>query len=159
MSHFTYINVQTEDFDFAEEYQKLRNSSSREGALVTFVGLVRDTNLQQNVSGLFLEHYPAMTEKVLTNIVEQAKTKWQLGSVSVIHRVGQLNVSDQIVFVGVTSVHRQAAYAANEFIMDFLKTQAPFWKKETTSDGDKWIEAKTSDMEKSQQWHQEKNND
>lgn len=155
MSHFTYINVQTDDFDFSDEYQKLRDCNSCDGALVTFVGLVRDINLQQNVSGLFLEHYPAMTEKVLAQIVEQAREKWSLGSVSVIHRVGQLNVSDQIVFVGVTSVHRQAAYAANEFIMDFLKTQAPFWKKETTQNGDRWIEAKVSDTQKSNEWLKE----
>jgi molybdopterin synthase catalytic subunit len=114
--------------------------------------LVRDKNLQQSVSGLFLEHYPAMTEKVLKNIVENARAKWHLGSVSIIHRVGQLQVSEQIVFVGVTSQHRQSAYHANEFIMDFLKTQAPFWKKETTNQGDKWIEAKDSDAQKSQDW-------
>lgn len=152
MSHFTHISLQTQDFNFAFEYQKLRNSNSSDGALVTFVGLVRDMNLQQSVSGLFLEHYPAMTEKVLNNIVEKARTKWQLGSVSIIHRIGQLQISDQIVFVGVTSQHRQSAYHANEFIMDYLKTQAPFWKKETTSQGDRWIEAKASDMEKSQSW-------
>ena len=152
MSHFTHISVQTQDFDFAQEYQKLRNSSNSDGALVTFVGLVRDMNLQQSVSGLFLEHYPAMTDKVLTQIVEQARNKWQLGSVSVIHRVGQLDVSEQIVFVGVTSQHRQSAYHANEFIMDFLKTQAPFWKKETTKQGDKWIDAKTRDIEKLKDW-------
>jgi molybdopterin synthase catalytic subunit len=152
MSHFTQINVQSQDFDFAYEYQKLRDSNNSDGALVTFVGLVRDMNLQQSVSGLFLEHYPAMTEKVLNNIVKQARAKWQLGSVSIIHRVGQLNVSEQIVFVGVTSQHRQSAYHANEFIMDYLKTDAPFWKKETTTRGDNWIKAKTSDMEKSQDW-------
>jgi molybdopterin synthase catalytic subunit len=152
MSHFNHISVQTQDFDFAYEYQKLRDSNNSDGALVTFVGLVRDINLQQSVSGLFLEHYPAMTEKVLNNIVENAREKWDLGSVSIIHRIGQLNVSEQIVFVGVTSQHRQSAYQANEFIMDYLKTQAPFWKKETTANGDHWIEAKTSDMEKSQDW-------
>jgi molybdopterin synthase catalytic subunit len=152
MKHFTQIIVQSMDFDFAYEYQKLRDSSHSDGALVTFVGLVRDMNLQKSVSGLFLEHYPAMTEKVLNEIVEKARAKWQLGSVSIIHRVGQLEVSEQIVFVGVTSRHRQSAYHANEFIMDYLKTQAPFWKKETTSDGDKWIEAKASDMEKSKGW-------
>ncbi|WP_339720254.1 molybdopterin synthase catalytic subunit MoaE [uncultured Paraglaciecola sp.] len=152
MSHFTHISVQIQDFDFAHEYQKLRDSNDSDGAIVTFVGLVRDTNLQQSVSGLFLEHYPAMTDKVLNNIVEQARDKWQLGSVSVIHRVGQLHVSDQIVFVGVTSQHRQSAYQANEFIMDFLKTQAPFWKKETTAQGDRWIEAKVSDLKKSADW-------
>jgi molybdopterin synthase catalytic subunit len=152
MSHFTYISVQADDFDFADEYQKLRNSSDSDGAIVTFVGLVRNTNLSQNVNGLFLEHYPAMTEKSLNAIVEQAKSKWPLGSISVIHRVGQLDVSDQIVFVGVTSQHRQAAYHANEFIMDHLKTQAPFWKKETTDDGDNWVEAKTSDVENAKGW-------
>jgi molybdopterin synthase catalytic subunit len=152
MSHFTQISVQSQDFDFANEYQKLRDSSHRDGALVTFVGLVRDMNLEKSVSGLFLEHYPAMTEKVLNEIVEKARVKWPLGSVSIIHRVGQLTVSEQIVFVGVTIQHRQSAYHANEFIMDYLKTQAPFWKKETNPDGDKWIEAKASDMEKSKGW-------
>ena len=152
MSHFTQIVVQVQDFDFAHEYQKLRDSNSSDGALVTFVGLVRDMNLQQSVSGLFLEHYPAMTEKVLNNIVKTARAKWQLGSVSLIHRVGQLKVSEQIVFVGVTSQHRQSAYDANQFIMDYLKTQAPFWKKETSTQGDKWIEAKASDIEKSKNW-------
>jgi molybdopterin synthase catalytic subunit len=152
MSHFTQISVQTKDFDFAYEYQKLRDSSHSDGALVTFVGLVRDMNLQKSVSGLFLEHYPAMTKKVLNNIVEKARSKWPLGSVSIIHRVGQLKISDQIVFVGVTSQHRQSAYHANEFIMDYLKTQAPFWKKETTIEGDRWIEAKASDMDKSKGW-------
>lgn len=152
MSHFTHISVQNEDFDFAYEYQRLRDSNDSDGALVTFVGLVRDTNLQQTVSGLFLEHYPAMTDKVLNKIVEQARQKWSLGSVSVIHRVGQLLVSDQIVFVGVTSQHRHAAYQANEFIMDYLKTQAPFWKKESTSQGDRWIEAKSSDQQKTESW-------
>jgi molybdopterin synthase catalytic subunit len=152
MSHFTQISVQSQDFVFAHEYQKLKDSSNSDGALVTFVGLVRDMNLQQTVSGLFLEHYPAMTEKALNSIVENARAKWKLGSVSVIHRVGQLEVSEQIVFVGVTSQHRQSAYQANEFIMDYLKIQAPFWKKETTAEGDKWIEAQASDIEKSQGW-------
>jgi len=152
MSHFTQIVVQAQDFDLAHEYQKLRNSNDSDGALVTFVGLVRDTNLQQSVSSLYLEHYPAMTEKVLNKIVEKARTKWLLGSVSIIHRVGRLDVSEQIVFVGVTSQHRQSAYHANEFIMDYLKTQAPFWKKETTTQGDKWIEAKASDRKKFKDW-------
>ena len=152
MSHFTYISVQSQDFNFDHEYQKLRDSNNSDGALVTFVGLVRDINLQKSVSGLFLEHYPAMTEKVLNNIVETARTKWKLGSVSVIHRVGQLSVSEQIVFVGVTSQHRQSAYHANEFIMDYLKTEAPFWKKETTIEGDKWIVAKASDSDKARDW-------
>lgn len=152
MSHFTQISVQFQDFDFANEYQKLRDSSHSDGALVTFVGLVRDINLQQSVSCLFLEHYPAMTKKSLNSIVKKARAKWQLGSVSIIHRVGRLEVSEQIVFVGVTSQHRQSAYQANEFIMDYLKTQAPFWKKETTAEGEKWIKIKASDIEKAEGW-------
>lgn len=152
MSHFTHISVQSEDFDFAQQYKQLRESSASDGAIVTFVGLVRDINLKQSVHGLFLEHYPGMTEKVLVNIVEQARQKWSLGSVSVIHRVGDLNVSEQIVFVGVTSQHRQSAYQANEFIMDYLKTQAPFWKKESSVEGDNWIEAKNSDQQKLKSW-------
>ncbi len=152
MTHFTHIQVQNEDFDFAAEYQKLRDSSNSDGAIVTFVGLVRDTNLEQDVTGLFLEHYPAMTKKSLQQIVEQARQRWPVGSVTIIHRVGQLNVSEQIVFVGVTSEHRQAAYHANEFIMDYLKTQAPFWKKESTTQGDKWIEAKQNDHQQAKKW-------
>lgn len=151
MQHFTHISVQESDFDFAAEYQKLRSSHS-DGALVTFVGLVRDINLEKNVSGLFLEHYPAMTEKSISGIVDKARDKWPLGNISVIHRVGQLDVAEQIVFVGVTSQHRQAAYHGNEFIMDYLKTRAPFWKKETTDQGEKWLAARDSDTDKANQW-------
>ncbi|MGJ8680181.1 molybdopterin synthase catalytic subunit MoaE [Paraglaciecola sp.] len=148
----TSIVVQTEDFDLATEYNQLRENNSTDGAIVTFVGLVRDFNQDGNVSGLFLEHYPEMTEKSLLAIVEQARQKWPIGRVTVIHRVGHLEVSDQIVFVGVSSQHRQAAFSANEFIMDFLKTQAPFWKKETSPKGDVWVEAKQSDVSKAQTW-------
>jgi molybdopterin synthase catalytic subunit len=152
MDPFTHIQVQTEDFDLATEYQTLRNNNPKDGAIVTFVGLVRDFNQSGNVSGLFLEHYPAMTEKSLHSIVEQARVKWPIGRVTVIHRVGQLDVSEQIVFVGVSSQHRQAAFHANEFIMDYLKTQAPFWKKETSNQGDTWVEAKQSDAQKAKKW-------
>lgn len=152
MNSLTYIHVQNQDFDLATEYQKLRYNNPKDGAIVTFVGLVRDFNQSGDVSGLFLEHYPAMTEKSLHSIVQQARTKWPIGRVTVIHRVGQLDVSDQIVFVGVSSQHRQDAFHANEFIMDYLKTQAPFWKKETSNQGDTWVEAKQSDSQKADKW-------
>jgi molybdopterin synthase catalytic subunit len=105
-----------------------------------------------NVSGLTLEHYPRMTEKSLTKIIALAKARWNIGQVKVIHRIGALNIGDQIVFVGVTSKHRHDAFAANEFIMDFLKVKAPFWKKEQTDQGETWLDAKTTDDTKAQKW-------
>jgi molybdopterin synthase catalytic subunit len=150
--HQTHIAVQQQDFDLNDEYQQLRADNQTDGAVVTFVGLVRDFNDGSSVNGLFLEHYPGMTEKSLAQIVEQAKSRWPLGRVRVIHRVGQLELADQIVFVGVTSKHRQAAFSACEFIMDYLKTKAPFWKIETTQSGERWIEAKLSDTDKASKW-------
>ncbi|WP_158969002.1 molybdopterin synthase catalytic subunit MoaE [Paraglaciecola sp. L3A3] len=146
------ICVQQQDFDLASEYHNLTINNPDDGAVVTFVGLVRDFNQDGKITGLFLEHYPAMTIKALTSIVQQAREKWTLGRITIIHRVGQLNPTDQIVFVGVTSQHRQAAYQANEFIMDYLKTRAPFWKKETSKQGDSWVEAKQTDREKADRW-------
>lgn len=148
----TYIAVQSEDFSLADEYQAMREDNVSDGAIVTFVGCVRDFNDGSDVKGLFLEHYPGMTEKSLLDIAIEAKTRWPLNRIRIIHRVGQLNLADQIVFVGVTSAHREAAFAACEFMMDFLKTRAPFWKKETTPDGDKWIEAKASDEHRADKW-------
>jgi len=139
------IKVQSEDFNQQIEYDRLRVSSNT-GAVVTFTGLVRDINQGEQVSTLTLEHYPAMTEKALANIVEQAKSRWSLINTTVIHRVGELQLLDQIVFVGVASLHRGDAFAACEFIMDYLKTQAPFWKKETNSKGESyWVDARDSD--------------
>ncbi len=146
------INVQTEDFNVSEEYELLRKDNSDDGAIVFFCGQVRDINLGKTVSGLFLEHYPGMTEKSLHSIAEQAKERWPLNKVRIIHRVGQLNPSDQIVLVAATSAHRGAAFEATEFMMDYLKTRAPFWKKETSPDGEKWIEAKESDEQQLQRW-------
>lgn len=146
------IKVQLEDFNFAEEVELLERDNCVDGATVTFVGRVRDNNNGQNVGGLFLEHYPAMTNKSLVDIVEQAKQRWQLGNVSVIHRFGQLALGDKIVFVGVTSKHRKDAFMAAEFIMDYLKVQAPFWKKETTDAGEHWVEAKDSDNLEADKW-------
>ncbi|MEZ9523563.1 molybdopterin synthase catalytic subunit MoaE [Enterovibrio norvegicus] len=145
------ISVQHDDFSVAEEYQWLNDNAS-DGAVVTFVGKVRDMNLGDNVTGLTLEHYPGMTEKSLEEICNDAKARWPLGKVRVIHRVGALNLGDQIVFVGVSSAHRKAAFDACEFIMDFLKTRAPFWKKEKLVDDERWIEARDSDDEAANRW-------
>lgn len=146
------IQVQHDDFDLAKEYSALIESNHSDGAVVTFVGLVRDFNQGNRISGLNLEHYPGMTEKALQEIVLNAKKRWELGRVKIIHRIGQLAVNDQIVFVGVTSKHRANAFAATEFIMDFLKTKAPFWKKETSEKHQYWVDAKQSDHKKAQQW-------
>lgn len=123
---------------------------SQDGAVVTFIGKVRSVD-EQPLS-LFLEHYSGMTEKVLRQIVNQARERWQLSRVAVIHRVGEISTNEQIVFVGVSSAHRADAFAAVEFIMDVLKTQAPFWKKERTGNGDNWVEPKNSDIQALKKW-------
>lgn len=146
------ISIQPQDFSIADEIALLEQDNVSDGALVTFSGRVRNQNLGENVTGLYLEHYPQMTEKSLAKIIEQAKNRWKINRVRVIHRIGQLNVGEQIVFVGVTSPHRGDAFAAAEFIMDFLKVKAPFWKKETTNQGDKWLDSKQSDLDKSTTW-------
>jgi molybdopterin synthase catalytic subunit len=148
------IVVQTADFEMQTLYQQLREANTADGAIVTFTGLVRDFNQQSQVSGLFLEHYPAMTEKALHDIVHKARQRWELGRVSILHRVGQLAPGEQIVFVGVTSSHRQNAFAACEFIMDYLKTRAPFWKKEITNQGHCWVSAKQQDKVAADKWDQ-----
>ena len=145
------VSVQTDDFDVASLYQSLRDGHD-DGAVVTFVGLVRDFNQDRQVSGLFLEHYPGMTEKALRDIANEARTRWPVNRVIIIHRIGQLDLGEQIVFVGVTSAHREAAFAGCEFVIDYLKTRAPFWKKETTSEGERWVEAKLSDTQKAAKW-------
>lgn len=147
-----HIGVQTEDFSLAEQYALLCQQNRQDGAVVTFVGLVRDMNQGNQVTGLTLEHYPAMTNKVLADIVVQARARWPLGRVRLIHRVGPLDLGDQIVFVGVSAAHRGDAFAACEFIMDFLKTQAPFWKKERSTDGEYWVEARQQDQHKAGRW-------
>ncbi|MGY5449490.1 molybdopterin synthase catalytic subunit MoaE [Agarivorans sp. MS3-6] len=145
------IRVQQQDFDVGEEYQRLRNRASA-GAIVFFVGLVRDMNLGEQVQGLHLEHYPGMTESQLARIVDQARTRWPIQDASVVHRVGDLDVNEQIVFVGVNSAHREASFEACHFIMDYLKTQATFWKKERTSQGDIWLDARESDLKAKNKW-------
>ena len=148
----TYINVQTADFNFGQEVDNLEAQNNTDGAIVTFIGRVRDNNEGFKVANLTLEHYPGMTEKCLADIVLKAREQWSLGNVSVIHRVGKLNLGEKIVFVGVTSKHRKDAFAAAEFIMDYLKVQAPFWKKEQTEQGDRWLDAKLNDQLEADKW-------
>lgn len=148
------ILVQRADFSLGEEYERLaaRHDS---GAIVTFVGKVRDFNQGDAVKGLSLEHYPGMTEKALTDIVTEARGRWPLQECTLIHRIGDLLLGDQIVLVAVSSAHRDAAFEACHFIMDFLKTRAPFWKKELTAEGvQRWVEAKASDDAAAARWRQ-----
>jgi len=147
------VSIQKHDFNLGDEVALLEADNHEDGAVVTFSGRVRNKNLGLNVKGLYLEHYPGMTEKLLEKIVDDAKNRWQLGRITVIHRIGQLYLGEQIVFVGVTSKHRQDAFAAAEFIMDFLKVKAPFWKKELTEEGENWLDAKAVDENKAQQWN------
>lgn len=147
----TLIQVQHDPFDQNAIYKWLSEQHSI-GATTLFVGKVREMNLGDSVSGLYLEHYPAMTEKALREIVDEARSRWELQRVAVIHRIGQLYTGDEIVLVGVSSAHRGNAYHANEFIMDYLKTKAPFWKRETTDHGDRWIEGRESDQQAADKW-------
>jgi len=146
------INVQEADFNIQDEYNAMRTANQEDGAIVFFTGLVRDFNQGNDVTGLFLEHYPAMTEKALEKIVQQAKDRWPINRVRLVHRVGQLYLADQIVFVAVSSQHREAAFDGCRFIMDYLKNQAPFWKKETTTKGDVWVEALEKDQIAMEKW-------
>jgi molybdopterin synthase catalytic subunit len=139
------IRIQENDFDISSEIAALRKNDPRVGAVVTFLGTVRDLNDGSQVKGMSLEHYPGMTEKALEEIVSQAKARWDIYQALVIHRVGPLLPEDQIVLVAVTSAHRGEAFAACEFIMDYLKTAAPFWKKEETPEGSRWVDARITD--------------
>jgi molybdopterin synthase catalytic subunit len=147
------IDVQTQDFDVGREYAELIAGDTAAGAVVFFVGRVRDMNHARDVKSMSLEHYPGMTENILRNILDEAKTRWELIAARIFHRVGELSVGDQIVFVGVTSAHREHAFQAAEFLMDFLKTRAPFWKKEMGVDGaERWIEANANDQQRALGW-------
>ncbi|MES2605059.1 MAG: molybdopterin synthase catalytic subunit MoaE [Pseudomonadota bacterium] len=148
----TTIRVQHADFSLQEETNFLRAHSNNVGAVVTFSGLVRDQQDGNEIKALFLEHYPGMTEKSLRDIAEQAGQRWPLLGVTIIHRIGELAPGDQIVFVGVTSAHRGAAFAACEFMMDYLKTRAPFWKKCLQEGNEHWVESKDTDHEASKRW-------
>lgn len=152
------VRVQTEDFDLAAELAHLRAEQPQVGAVVTFLGTVRDINEGLAVSEMELEHYPGMTEKALEDILDQAKRRWNIIDALVIHRVGPLKAMDQIVLVAVTSAHRGEAFAACEFIIDYLKTQAPFWKKEQTAQGARWVDARVADDEALAKWGVASNN-
>ncbi|QHM70352.1 molybdopterin synthase catalytic subunit MoaE [Mixta intestinalis] len=147
----TRIRVGEASFSMADEYAWL-SACDDDGAVVTFTGKVRNHNLGDNVSALTLEHYPGMTEKALTEIADEARTRWALQRISIIHRVGALYPGDEIVFVGVSAAHRSGAFEAAEFIMDYLKTRAPFWKREATPQGDRWVDARDSDRQAAERW-------
>ena len=146
------VRVQHEDFDAGAEIVRLRANNPKVGAVASFIGVVRDLNEDAAVGSITLEHYPGMTEKSLGEIAEQAKTRWSLLDVLIIHRIGTLTPTDQIVLVVTTSSHRGDAFAACQFVMDYLKTDAPFWKKEATDTGVRWVEARDSDAESRERW-------
>jgi molybdopterin synthase catalytic subunit len=146
------VRVQEQDFDLNAELAALTAGRTDIGALASFVGLVRDVNDGARVGGLALEHYPGMTERAIQAIVDEATARWQLQGATVIHRVGRLAPAERIVLVAVAASHRGAAFAACEFIMDYLKTRAPFWKKESTPEGERWVEARHSDDRAAERW-------
>ena len=147
------ISVQQNPFDPGEEIRLLRRASRKVGGIVTFVGVVRDLNDDASVSGLHLEHYPGMTEKQIGEIVDEASARWDIFAATVIHRVGELAPADEIVFVGVAGAHRGEAFDAAEFIIDYLKTRATFWKKEQTGSGSRWLTTRQSDLETARKYH------
>lgn len=146
------VRIQPEDFDLGAEILQLRAGQPQVGAIVSFTGTVRDMNEGASVTEMTLEHYPGMTENALESIVSQARMRWDIIDALVIHRIGPLKPLEQIVLVAVTSKHRGEAFAACEFIMDYLKTQAPFWKKEQTPDGARWVDARVADDEALAKW-------
>lgn len=148
----TLIQVQAEDFDMGGLSEWIRADDATSGAIVTFTGIVREMEQGDHLKALYLEHYPGMTEKALHGIVDQARSRWELGNVVVVHRVGELALNENIVFVGVGSAHRDNAFEAARFVMDYLKRDAPFWKKEITHTGESWVEQKKSDLDAADDW-------
>ena len=146
------VRILESSFDPTEEISRLSCADKSMGAVVSFIGTMRDLNEGDSVSSMTLEHYPGMTEKALQQIVKQARDQWQLGEITVLHRVGKILPSDPIVLVAVTSAHRGEGFDACEFIIDFLKTRAPFWKKEMTDKGERWVDARESDERATDQW-------
>jgi len=146
------VRVQTGDFDIGAEIAAMRRGNSKVGAVASFIGVVRDLNEGDRVAEMTLEHYPGMTEKALEKIVAEARSRWEIYDALVVHRVGTLKPSDQIVLVVVTGAHRGEAFEACEFLMDYLKTRAPFWKKEATPEGSRWVDARESDDAAADRW-------
>jgi len=147
------VRIQAEDFDLSAEVAQLRAANPKVGAIVTFLGTVRDLNDGASVAEMELEHYPGMTEQSISAIIAQAKQRWPVSGALVIHRIGPLKPMEQIVLVAVTGAHRGEAFAACEFIIDYLKTEAPFWKKEQTPAGARWVDARVSDDAALQKWN------
>jgi molybdopterin synthase catalytic subunit len=147
------VRIQAEDFDLSTEVAQLRAANPKVGAVVTFVGTVRDLNEGDSVAGMELEHYPGMTEQSIAAIIGQARQRWPVSGALVIHRIGPLKPMEQIVLVAVMGAHRGEAFAACEFIIDYLKTEAPFWKKEHTPAGARWVDARVSDDAALQKWN------
>jgi molybdopterin synthase catalytic subunit len=146
------VSIQTQDFDVSHELAALRKGDARVGAVCSFLGTVRERNDGSSVASMELEHYPGMTEKSISAMMDEAKKRFDIFAARVIHRVGLLHPEDQIVFVAVTSAHRGESFKACEFLMDYLKTQAPFWKKEVTPEGARWVDARVSDDQALARW-------
>ena len=146
------VSIQTQDFDVSQELAALRAGDARVGAVCSFLGTVRERNDGSSVASMELEHYPGMTEKSISAMMDEAKKRFDIFAARVIHRVGLLHPEDQIVFVAVTSAHRGESFKACEFLMDYLKTQAPFWKKEVTPEGARWVDARVSDDQALARW-------
>lgn len=147
------ISVQTDDFDITDEIKRLKENRTDIGAIASFTGLVRDIHNEKKIKKLTLEHFPGMAEKELAKIGNIAKDRWPLEGLTIIHRYGELLPGDNIVLVITTSHHREAAFNAAQFVMDWLKTDAPFWKKEETEEGDHWVAAKSDDGDKKDRWN------
>lgn len=148
------IAIQQADFDVGAEYQRLVQAAPNAGGIVLFSGRVREFSEQKNISALFIEHYPGMTERVFSDIAEEACQRWSLLSITIIHRVGTLMAGDNIVFVGVASEHRAAAFEAAQYVMDLLKSRATLWKKEIQPDAEKWVATKNSDDVAAHRWRE-----
>ena len=146
------VRVQPEPFDTGREIARLHQGARGVGAVASFLGVVRDRNDDRSVGSMRLEHYPGMTERAIEGIVRDARMRWELAAVTVIHRVGELSPGDPIVLVAAASSHRGEAFSACEFVMDYLKTKAPFWKKESTPAGGRWVETRVSDSEAAGRW-------
>jgi molybdopterin synthase catalytic subunit len=152
------VSIQTQDFDVSQELAALRAGDARVGAVCSFLGTVRERNDGSSVASMELEHYPGMTEKSISAMMDEARQRFDIYAARVIHRVGLLHPQDQIVFVAVTSAHRGESFKACEFLMDYLKTQAPFWKKEVTPEGARWVDARVSDDQALARWGIEASN-
>jgi molybdopterin synthase catalytic subunit len=149
-----HIKIQAEAFDPDAESRLVRAGNPGVGAVVTFLGLMRDINEGDDVAGMTLEHYPGMTERALADIADEAMRRWDLEAINVVHRVGELQPEDPIVLVAAASRHRGDAFRGCEFVIDYLKTRAPFWKKERTAEGERWVDARDSDQQAEARWRQ-----